>query len=48
MAKNSKHMASIISSAFITSKRNDNIVSTFAVDFNNNNVQKQHWEDMEV
>ena len=41
MANNSKHITSIINSAFITSKRNGNIVSTSAVDFNN--VQKQHW-----
>ena len=48
MANNSKHIASIISSAFITSKRNDNIVSTSAVDFNKNNVLKQHWGYTEI
>ena len=42
MANNSKHIVSIINSAFTTSKCNDNVVSTSAVDFNN--VQKQHWE----
>jgi hypothetical protein len=47
MANNSKHITSIIISAFITSKRNDNVVSTFAVDFNNN-VQKQHWKEMSM
>jgi hypothetical protein len=46
MANNSKHIASIISSAFTTSKCNDNIVSTSAVDFNNN-VLKQHWDYMD-
>ena len=45
MANNSKHITSIISSAFITSNRNDNVVSTFAVDFNNN-IQKQHWKEI--
>jgi len=34
MANNSKHITSIIKSAFITSKCNDNAVSTFVVDFN--------------
>ena len=50
MANNSKHMASIITtSAFITSKRNDNAVSISAVDFNsNNNVRKQYWEYMKI
>ena len=34
MANNSKHIASIIKSAFITSKCNDNAMSTSVVDFN--------------
>lgn len=47
MAKNCKHIvSSIINSAFITSKRNDNIASTSAVDFNNN-VLKQCWDYMD-
>lgn len=41
MANNSKHITSIINNAFISSKCNDNIVSTSAVDFNNK-VLKQH------
>ena len=48
MAQNFKHIASIINSAFITSKCNDNIVSTSAVDFNKNNVQKQCWGYTEI
>lgn len=48
MANNSKHMTSIISSAFITSKRNDNAVSISAVDFINNNVRKQYWGYTEI
>ena len=47
MAQNFKHIASIINSAFITSKCNDNIVSTSAVDFNNK-VLKQHREIMSI
>ena len=47
MAQNFKHITSIISAAFITSKRNDNAVSISAVDFNNN-VQKQHWEFVSI
>lgn len=43
MANNSKHIVSIINSAFTTSKCNDNIVSTFAVDFNGG--IKQHWRN---
>lgn len=46
MAQNCKHIVSIINSAFATSKRNDNIVSTSAVDFNNN-VLKQYWDYMD-
>jgi len=34
MAKNIKHITTIITSAFTNSKCNDNIVSTSAVDFN--------------
>ena len=46
MAQNFKHIASIINSAFITSKCNDNIVSTSAVDFNGK-VLKQHRDFMD-
>ena len=47
MAQNCKHITSIIKSAFITSKCNDNIVSTSAVDFNNK-VLKQHRDYMGI
>lgn len=47
MAQNFKHITSIINAAFITSKRNSDIVSVSAVDFNNN-VQKQHWEFVSI
>lgn len=46
MAQNFKHIASIINSVFTTSKCNDNIVSTSAVDFNNK-VLKQHRDYMD-
>lgn len=42
MANNSKHIASIINSAFTTSKCNDNIVSTSAVDFNGAVKQRRY------
>lgn len=48
MANNSKHIASIISSAFITNKCNDNAMSVAAVDFIINKVQKQHWEYVNI
>ena len=47
MAQNFKHIASIINSAFTTSKCNDNIVSTSAVDFKGK-VLKQHREFMSI
>ena len=47
MAQNCKHITSIIKSAFITSKCNDNIVSTSAVDFKGK-VLKQHREIMSI
>ena len=47
MVNNSKHIASIINFAVASSKCNDNIVSTFAVDFNNN-VLRQHWKEMSI
>ncbi len=47
MANNNKHMASIITSSFASSKWDNNIVSTFAVYFNDK-VLKQHLDYMKL